>query len=73
MKKKFQSVEEKCVRDVLLAADVIVSTCIGAGVSDTMIKMQHSIYDNKNHIVEWNGVRYRIKYNRTGQDGGERE
>ena len=37
MKKKFQSVEEKCVRDVLLAADVIVSTCIGAGVSDKMI------------------------------------
>ena len=32
MKKKFQSVEEKCVTDVLLKADVIVSTCIGAGV-----------------------------------------
>ena len=33
MKKRFQSVEEKCVTEVLLGCDVIVSTCIGAGVS----------------------------------------
>ena len=31
-KKKFQSVEDTCVKSVLMSADVIISTCIGAGV-----------------------------------------
>ena len=29
---RFESVEQRCVTKVLLSADVIVSTCIGAGV-----------------------------------------
>ena len=31
-KKRFQTVEDVCVKAVLMSADVIVSTCIGAGV-----------------------------------------
>lgn len=32
-KKKFTTVEEECVAAVLMEADIIVTTCIGAGVS----------------------------------------
>ena len=39
MKKRFQSVEEKCVTEVLLGCDVIVSTCIGAGVSTFSLRL----------------------------------
>ena len=39
MKKRFQTVEEKCVTEVLLGCDVIVSTCIGAGVSTISLSL----------------------------------
>jgi hypothetical protein len=32
-KKQFKAIEERCVTLVLLSAEVVVSTCIGAGVS----------------------------------------
>ena len=35
-KKNFTSIEEACVAAVLLEADIIVTTCIGAGVSHSV-------------------------------------
>ena len=31
-RKKFQAIEDFCVKSVLMEADVVISTCIGAGV-----------------------------------------
>ena len=36
-KKKFQAIEDMCVKSVLMEADVVVSTCIGAGVRYDML------------------------------------
>ena len=36
-KKKFQAIEEFCVKSVLMNADVVISTCIGAGVRYVML------------------------------------
>lgn len=38
-KKKFTTVEEECVAAVLMEADIIVTTCIGAGVSYELCKL----------------------------------
>jgi hypothetical protein len=40
-KKNFQAIEEVCVKAVLLNAEVIVSTCIGAGVRSSSFFSSH--------------------------------